>query len=199
VGLDSRIGTKYFDAGIGYGGSCFPKDVQALLKMAEAAGHDFEMLRPVIETNREQPIRFMDKVKLALGDLRGLELAVLGLSFKPGTDDMRSAPSIPIIRYLLREGASVRAYDPQAVQAARRQLGDGPVYTDVLEQAAAGCDACIIVTDWPEIAAMDLARLRGWMRKPVVFDGRNLFSPAVMREAGFDYYSVGRPAVSAGR
>ncbi|WP_123043402.1 UDP-glucose dehydrogenase family protein [Cohnella candidum] len=199
VGLDTRIGTKHFSAGIGYGGSCFPKDVQALLHMAESAGHDFELLKPVIRTNRMQPLRFAEKVKATLGSLKGLKLAVLGLSFKAGTDDMRSAPSIPIIRFLLSEGAAVRAYDPQATRKAKLELGDGPVYTDDLRQAVEGSDACLVVTEWPEIATLDLPSLRSWVRRPILFDGRNLFSPAAMDEAGFDYYSIGRPPVLAAR
>lgn len=197
VGLDSRIGAKYLEAGIGYGGSCFPKDVQALLRMSESVQYDFGMLKSVIRTNQEQPLRFMEKVESVLGDLNGLSVAVLGLSFKPGTDDMRSAPSVPIVRFLLERGAAVRAYDPQAARAAEKVLGIGPLYTDKLEEAVAGCDACVVVTEWPEIASVSLPRLRALMRKPVLFDGRNVFSPDEMRGAGFDYYPIGRPPVTA--
>jgi UDPglucose 6-dehydrogenase len=197
VGLDSRIGSRYLEAGVGYGGSCFPKDVQALLQMSESAGLDFGILKQVVETNQEQPHRFFRKVRQAMGELRGKTVAVLGLSFKPGTDDMRSAPSVPIIRSLLEAGALVRAYDPVAIAEARNLLGDEPVYTDRLEEAVEGCDAILIVTGWPEIAGADLDRLRARMRYPVVFDGRNLWTMEQMAEAGFEYHSVGRPAIGA--
>lgn len=193
VGLDSRIGTGGLRAGIGYGGSCFPKDLQALRKTSEEAGYDFGLLEATIRTNREQPLRFLNKVRSALGGLRGREIAVLGLSYKPGTDDMRSAPSLPIVRGLLKEGAMVRLYDPKAIEAARRIIGEGPRYAESPEEASSGADACLIATEWPEIAEMDLKRWRDAMRHPVIFDGRNLFDPQRMKEAGFDYHSVGRP------
>ncbi|MFE4568683.1 UDP-glucose 6-dehydrogenase TuaD [Paenibacillus chitinolyticus] len=198
MGLDSRIGAKFLQAGIGYGGSCFPKDTFALSYIAEEAGFDFSLLKSVIAANDEQRLVVVDKLKQALGCLEGKKIGVLGLAFKPNTDDMRYAPSLTIIPELVRLGASVRAYDPIAMQAARNQIAEYYEDFETLEEALEGCDACLILTEWSEIVEMDLARVKQLLTAPIIVDGRNCFSVREMKEREFVYHSVGRPAVTTG-
>ncbi|GLX67330.1 UDP-glucose 6-dehydrogenase TuaD [Paenibacillus glycanilyticus] len=196
MGMDSRIGEKFLQAGIGYGGSCFPKDTYALAHIADKSGYDFELLKSVIKTNQRQRFVVMDKLRETLGGLAGKQIAVLGLAFKPNTDDMREAPSLTIIPELLKQGALVRAFDPIAAEAARRMLPADIAYMDSAELATAGCDACVILTEWNEVLTMDLAKVRDRMKQPIIIDGRNSFDPKAMEEQGFVYHSVGRRPVN---
>ncbi|GGG66478.1 UDP-glucose 6-dehydrogenase TuaD [Paenibacillus radicis (ex Gao et al. 2016)] len=196
MGLDSRIGGKFLQAGIGYGGSCFPKDTYALAHIADKAGYEFELLKSVIRTNQKQRFVIMDKLREALGGLAGKQVAVLGLAFKPNTDDMREAPSLSIIPELLKLGATVRAYDPIAAEAASKLLPGDVQYAASAEQAVAGSDACVILTEWADVVSMDLAQIRESMKVPVVIDGRNCFDTAEMERRGFIYYSIGRRPVN---
>jgi UDPglucose 6-dehydrogenase len=195
MGLDKRIGPHYLHAGIGYGGSCFPKDTHAQLRIAEQADCDFKILRAVIEVNQLQRQRFADKVKRACGgSLHGKQLAVMGLAFKPHTDDIRDAPALDIIGLLRREGATVRAYDPVALLRAAPLLPDVELTSDPYK-AVAGADAMLITTEWEEIRTLELGKVKRLLAEPVVVDGRNVFEHARMRELGFRYYSVGRAPV----
>ncbi|CAM3383269.1 UDP-glucose/GDP-mannose dehydrogenase family protein [Paenibacillus lupini] len=196
MGMDSRIGEKFLQAGIGYGGSCFPKDTYALAHIADKSGYDFELLKSVIKTNQRQRFVVMDKLRETLGGLAGKQIAVLGLAFKPNTDDMREAPSLTIIPELLKQGAIVRTFDPIATEVARKLLPADVAYMESAELAAAGCDACVILTEWNEVLSMDLAKVRERMKQPIVIDGRNSFDPKVMEQHGFVYYSVGRRPVN---
>jgi UDPglucose 6-dehydrogenase len=195
VGADSRIGNKFLNAGIGYGGSCFPKDVRAFYKIAESVGYDFELLKAVEHINSNQQIYFMKKLRSALWTLKGKQIGVLGLAFKGCTDDIRESPAISIIKALLAEGCSVAAYDPAATEKARSVLPEQEnlVYRSNEFDAARDAHALLVVTEWPQFAGLDLGCLRKAMRYPVVIDGRNLFSLKKMAEAGFHYYCIGRP------
>ena len=192
IGADRRIGTSFLFPGVGYGGSCFPKDVQALVASASTKGYDFEILRAVESVNRRQKSRLVTKMETHFKDLRGRTIALWGLAFKPRTDDMREAPAIAIIERLLELGATVRAYDPEAVATARRLFGDRIVLCTKSYDALVGADALAIVTEWNEFREPDFARMRDLLKQPVVFDGRNLYSPEQMRALGFTYYSIGR-------
>lgn len=193
MGLDKRIGPHFLNAGIGYGGSCFPKDTRAQLKIAEKVDYDFKILRAVIEVNQLQRQRFADKVKRTLGgSLAGKRIAVMGLAFKPNTDDLRDAPALDIIALLRGEGASVRAYDPVATRHAAALLPEAELTADPYE-AVANADAMVVTTEWDEVRRLDLAAVKRLLKEPVVIDGRNVFSPRGMRELGFRYVSVGRP------
>lgn len=196
MGLDTRIGGKFLQAGIGYGGSCFPKDTYALAHISDKAGYDFELLKSVIRTNQKQRYVVLDKLREAVGGLAGKQVAVLGLAFKPETDDMRYAPSLTIVPELLKQGASVRAYDPIASESAKRELPAGVHYYERLEQAVNGADVCIILTEWQSVTSMDLALVRSLMKHPVIIDGRNCFDLQTMKRFGFQYHSVGRPPVN---
>jgi UDPglucose 6-dehydrogenase len=193
IGSDSRIGPKFLNAGIGYGGSCFPKDVQAFRAVAEQSNCDFGLLSEVMKINAGQLRRFVGKVRSALWTLRGKQLAVLGLAFKGETDDVRESPAIAIVNALLKEGASVRAYDPAAMGRATELLPkEGVTFANDPYDAAANSDALLILTEWKEFMELDLARIRTLLRHPIIVDGRNLFDPRRVSEAGFFYYSVGR-------
>ena len=196
IGLDSRIGPKFLRPGIGYGGSCFPKDVAAFRSVAEQMGVDFNLLSEVEKINVGQKKRFLSKVRAALWTLRGKKLAVLGLAFKGETDDIRESPAIDLVEMLLAEGCSVVAYDPAAMGRAQAEL---PVsaqmrYAESAYEAAKDADALLILTDWTEFAELDLVKLHETLRYPIVVDGRNLYDPKTMQEHGFTYMSVGRPA-----
>ncbi|MNI28770.1 UDP-glucose 6-dehydrogenase TuaD [compost metagenome] len=192
MGLDRRIGPHFLQAGIGYGGSCFPKDTRAQLKIAEKVDYDFQILRAVIDANQLQRQRFVDKIRLNLnGDVRGKRIAVLGLAFKPNTDDLRDAPALDIIAALQQEGAVISAYDPIATGAAAELLSDVKLHTDLYD-AIQDTDAMVITTEWDEIKQMDLYKARISMNQPVLIDGRNIFDPKLMREIGFHYVSIGR-------
>ncbi|MGH9521881.1 MAG: UDP-glucose dehydrogenase family protein [Terriglobales bacterium] len=193
VGSDARIGNRFLSPGIGYGGSCFPKDLKAFRPVARECSYDFRLLDEVIHINDEQCRRFLRKVRSALWTLRGKKLAVLGLSFKGGTDDIRESPALAVIRGLCNEGCRVVAYDPAAMDRARTELPPGVVMADSVYHAADGADALLIVTDWEEFAELDLVRLRTLLRYPIIVDGRNLYSRERMAQAGFMYSSIGRP------
>jgi UDPglucose 6-dehydrogenase len=194
IGSDSRIGPKFLNAGIGYGGSCFPKDVQAFHVVASQCNYDFGLLTEVMHINTEQRVRFLKKVKSALWTLRGKRLGVLGLAFKGDTDDVRESPAIAIIQALLNEGAQVHVYDPVAIPKAKGVLpGHGVIYVNNPYEAAANSDALVILTEWKEFASLDLRKVRSILKHPIVIDGRNLYTPERMSEAGLIYYSVGRP------
>jgi UDPglucose 6-dehydrogenase len=193
VGSDSRIGPRFLNAGIGYGGSCFPKDVQAFQAVAKQCGYDFGLLTEVMRINADQRSRFIKKVRSALWTLRGKKLAVLGLAFKGDTDDIRESPALEIIETLLKEGAQVRAYDPAATARAKAAVPQlGMEHAADSYDAAAGCDALLILTEWKEFASLDLARIRSLLRYPIVIDGRNLYEARQMKDAGLIYYSIGR-------
>lgn len=193
IGSDSRIGPKFLNAGIGYGGSCFPKDVQAFHVVARECGYDFTLLSEVMEINNGQRARFLKKVRSALWNLRGKHLGVLGLAFKGDTDDIRESPAVAVIQSLLKEGARVSVYDPAAMQRAKSVLpADGVVCVADPYAAAAQADALLILTEWREFAALDLPRLRLLLKYPIVIDGRNLYDPLRMADAGLLYHSIGR-------
>jgi UDPglucose 6-dehydrogenase len=194
IGSDSRIGPRFLNPGIGYGGSCFPKDLLAFEAVARQRGYDFGLLREVMRINEEQRRHFLRKIRGALWTLRGKRLAVLGLAFKGGTDDVRESPAIEIVKLLLREGCEIRAYDPAAMDRAREVLpADGVLYAESPYAAADGADALLILTEWPEFASLDLSRLKQALTYPIVLDGRNLLDPQAMAAHGFLYHSIGRP------
>jgi UDPglucose 6-dehydrogenase len=201
IGLDGRIGPKFLRPGIGYGGSCFPKDVAAFRSVAEQMGVDFNLLSEVEKLNAQQKKRFLGKVRAALWTLRGKRLAVLGLAFKGETDDIRESPAIDLVEMLLAEGCTVAAYDPAAMKRAEDELPpSGQLrYAEDAYAAADAADALLVLTDWREFVQLDLKRLRNAMRHPIVVDGRNLFDPKTMLEHGFTYISVGRPSVNPAR
>ncbi len=193
IGSDSRIGPQFLNAGIGYGGSCFPKDVQAFHAVASQCGYDFGLLTEVMRINDEQRRRFLKTVRTALWTLRGKQLGVLGLAFKGDTDDIRESPAIAIIEALLKEGSRVRVYDPAAGPNAKKILShDRVVYATDCYDAAHGSDALLILTEWKEFASLDLSRLHPLLKYPIVIDGRNLYEPERMASVGFIYHSIGR-------
>jgi UDPglucose 6-dehydrogenase len=192
IGADRRIGTSFLFPGVGYGGSCFPKDVKALLKSSHDKGYDFRILRAVEQVNDCQKSRLVSKMESHFGDLNGRAIAIWGLAFKPRTDDMREAPAIPIIERLLARGATVRAYDPEAGPTARRLFGQRITLCEKGYDTLAGADALAILTEWNEFREPDFKKMRQLLKTPVVFDGRNIYSPEHMRGLGFTYFSIGR-------
>jgi UDPglucose 6-dehydrogenase len=192
IGSDRRIGMSFLFPGVGYGGSCFPKDVKALLKSAQDRGYDFRILRSVEQVNATQKQRLVEKMEEHFVDLRGKTIALWGLAFKPRTDDMREAPAIPIVERLLERGALVRAYDPAAGPVARRIFDGRIALYEKSYDALAGADALAIVTEWNEFREPDFEKMRSLLTTPVVFDGRNIYSPEHMRALGFTYFSIGR-------
>ena len=196
IGSDSRIGPSFLFPGPGYGGSCFPKDVKALVRTGAEIGMDLQILAAVEEVNQKQKLRLGDKVREALGDdLSGMHIALWGLAFKPQTDDMRDAPSLTLIDDLLAAGATVCAHDPAAMKEARHRLGDKIKYGDTNYDALTNADALVVITDWNEYRHPDFNRVKDALRRPVVIDGRNLYDPEKMREHGIRYYSIGRNSV----
>ncbi|MGC2161195.1 MAG: UDP-glucose/GDP-mannose dehydrogenase family protein [Silvibacterium sp.] len=200
VGSDSRIGASFLNAGIGYGGSCFPKDVLAFRAVARDAGYDFDLLDSVMRINQDQRNQFLRKVREALWTLRNKRIAVLGLAFKAGTDDVRESPAIEIVKALIKEGCHITAFDPVAMPRALEEIqaraGEGSIEMASDAYAAAeDADAVLILTEWSEFASLDLRKLRRKMRLPVIIDGRNLYRPEEMDAAGFVYYSIGRTPV----
>ncbi len=191
MGLDKRIGPSYLDAGIGYGGSCFPKDVKALAALAERFDYHPELLHAVMDINRDQRMLVIDKLRDCLGTLNQKVVGLLGLAFKPNTDDLREAPSLDIAKVLLAAGAHVRGYDPAAMERTRALLPELE-YTRDAYQLATGADAVVVVTEWNEFRQLDLMRLKTSMRTPVVIDGRNIYVPDTMRSLGFTYRGIGR-------
>ncbi|PYM80825.1 MAG: UDP-glucose 6-dehydrogenase [Candidatus Rokuibacteriota bacterium] len=195
VGLDSRIGPAFLQAGLGFGGSCFPKDADSLVHTAARLGYDFRLLRAVVEVNRERPQHFVENIAKVLAPLDDKVVGVLGLAFKANTDDMREARSVEVIAQLLGAGATVRAYDPVAIDNARAVLPTAVRYAASAYEAADGADAVALVTEWNEFKFLNLERLRSVMRRPLVFDGRNVWEPERMRRLGFEYHSIGRKPV----
>ncbi|HBA73204.1 MAG: UDP-glucose 6-dehydrogenase [Geobacteraceae bacterium GWC2_55_20] len=200
IGSDSRIGYDFLFPGVGYGGSCFPKDVSALVKTAEEIGYDFLLLRAVEEANARQKRVLPDKILRRLGisaaqPLAGITVAVWGLAFKPRTDDMREAPSLTVINALLDLGAEVRAHDPEALHEARKHFGEQIVYSENLYEILAGADALAIVTEWSEYRNPDFDRIKQALKQPLIFDGRNIYQPQKMTDAGFEYHGIGRLVV----
>ena len=193
MGLDPRIGAQFLKAGIGFGGSCFPKDLSAFLHISEQLGVRFEILADVLRINESQRDYFVEKILNAMRSLKGKTLGILGLVFKPDTDDMRSAPSIPIIQRLQKEGARIQAYDSQAT-AKCRSMFKGVTFVENPYDAAKGAHAVAVLTEWKEFLNLDWKRLRHAMRSNFFFDGRNMFQPAEMKENGFRYVSIGRPS-----
>jgi len=192
MGLDKRIGRYFMDAGLGWGGSCFPKDVKALAYMAETEGRHPHLLHAVMDINTDQRKAAIRKLKELLGsNLKGKTIGLLGLAFKPNTDDMRDAPSIDIAHYLMTEGAKVRAYDPVAMDNALRLMPEVEMAEDAY-MLAEGADALVLVTEWNEFRNLDLARIKGLMKQPVLVDGRNIYDPTICRNLGFAYRGVGR-------
>jgi UDPglucose 6-dehydrogenase len=191
MGLDSRIGPKFLQAGPGFGGSCFPKDTSAMADIARKYGYDFQIMEAVLRVNDDIKLRMVNKIAEALGDVRGKTIAVLGLAFKPETDDMRDSPTIPIVKGLQKDGASIRAYDPQA-EANARTIFDDLTYCADAYETAQGADALVIATEWNEFRALNLERIKKALREPVVIDLRNVYDPQRMKAEGFRYYSVGR-------
>jgi UDPglucose 6-dehydrogenase len=195
IGSDPRIGWHFLYAGCGYGGSCFPKDVKALVRTGREHGHELQLLNAVEDVNERQKLRLIEKVVARFGeDLTGLRFAVWGLAFKPNTDDMREAPSRVVLAELFRRGATVSTYDPVAMDEARRIFGDAPQldYAARPMDALEGADALLIVTEWKEFRSPDFVGIRTMLRQPVVFDGRNMYEPAVMARHGIEYHSIGR-------
>jgi UDPglucose 6-dehydrogenase len=192
IGSDRRIGASFLFPGVGYGGSCFPKDVKAMIHFAAKKDYDFKILKAVESVNSAQKTRLVTKMRAHFGSLKGKTIAVWGLAYKPRTDDMREAPSIPLIETLLSAGASVQAYDPEATRTAKAIFGNRITFAASNYDALKGADGLAIVTEWNEFRRPDLARMRSLMRSPVVFDGRNLFEPAQMKQNEFTYYSIGR-------
>ena len=197
MGSDPRIGRAFLNAGLGYGGYCFPKDLAAFERLAARSGYSFPLLREVERINGEAVEATLEKIQDALWNLEGKSVGLLGLSFKPDTDDVRFSPALTLARKLVGEGADVTGYDPQASSAAKSEVPELHVCTDAYE-VAAGAHCLVICTDWDEFMDLDLGRLRDVMRYPVVVDARNLFEPTAMRRLGFAYYPTGRPAVPLG-
>ena len=196
MGLDGRIGRKFLHAGPGYGGSCFPKDTHALLRIAQEHGVACRMVEAVVEVNAAQKARMARKIRHALGgNEAGKTIAVLGLTFKPETDDLRDAPSLTIISTLIEHGATIRAHDPQAMAEATR-LMPGVTFTSNPYEACEGADAVVLMTEWNEYRALDLGRIKELLLEPIFVDLRNVYPPSSMQAKGFRYFSVGRAAVS---
>ena len=199
IGSDSRIGKQFLYAGIGFGGSCFPKDVRALVYTAQQHGYDFRILSAVLEVNAAQRSVLAGRVRDYFeGTLEGRNIAVWGLSFKPNTDDVREAPAHVVVRGLLEAGARVTAFDPEAIRTTRAVLGEAIRYAATAYEALAGADALVICTEWPEFRRPNLEKVHGLLRHAVIFDGRNLYDPDRMARAGFQYFSIGRPYVAPG-
>src|SRR5205807_7931876 len=197
IGTDSRIGRRFLSPGVGHGGSCFPKDLLAFRSVARENGCHFGLLDETVRVNEEQRNRFLRKVRKALWTLKGKKLGVLGLAFKNGTDDLRESPAVAIIKALLKEGCCVTAYDPAAMGRAAEEFGPNSAvkFASGPYEALEGADACLVLTEWEDFAALDLVRVKKLLRYPIVVDGRNLFKPADMAAVGMNYYSVGRPDV----
>jgi UDPglucose 6-dehydrogenase len=198
AGADKRIGYQFLFPGVGYGGSCFPKDVKALIHTAQESGMEMQVIQAVDRVNEEQKKKLIEKVVARFGnDLSGMTFAVWGLSFKPQTDDMREAPSVVTINGLLERGAKVMAHDPEAMEVAKGVFGDRIGFCESNYDACEGADALIVVTEWNEFRRPNYDRIKGLLKNPVIFDGRNIYTPEKMLELGFEYYCIGRPPVTA--
>jgi len=194
IGSDERIGKRFLFSGIGYGGSCFPKDVQSLIKSATEFNYDFKILKAVEQVNAKQKIHLVEKIKsFYLEKLKGKHFALWGLAFKPNTDDIREAPALLMIKALLNEGATVTAYDPEAMPNVKQELGNNINYAQSQYQALEGADALLIATEWSEFRTPDFERIEQLLPSKVIFDGRNLFEVAKLQQLGYEYISIGRP------
>ncbi len=191
IGLDERIGRRFLNAGIGFGGSCFPKDLSAFIKISEQVGYEFKLLKEVQRINADQMERFVKKITDTLWVLKDKKIGVLGLAFKQNTDDVRSSPAIDLCHRLLKDGATLRVHDPKGMEKARALLPD-VTYVDDMNAVAEGCDAIVVATEWDEFKKLDLSRAKRSLTHPIMFDGRNLFDPAEMENLGWIYKSVGR-------
>ncbi|MBI2877280.1 MAG: UDP-glucose/GDP-mannose dehydrogenase family protein [Candidatus Tectomicrobia bacterium] len=191
MGLDRRIGPEFLNAGLGFGGSCFPTDTESPVHTAAANGYEFEILKATVKVNKERCRHFIEVMREKLGPLQDKRIGVLGLAFKPDTDDMREAKSIEIIQELLKEGAEVLAYDPVAMENARRILPD-VVYCESSYDVAEGAEALVILTEWREFRLLNMDKIKAAMKRPVIFDGRNIYDPEKKKKMGFEYYSIGR-------
>ncbi|MEE8483930.1 MAG: UDP-glucose/GDP-mannose dehydrogenase family protein, partial [Nitrospinota bacterium] len=191
MGRDHRISKDFLNPGLGFGGSCFPKDVKSLIHTSSKMGYDFDLLKHVMEINEDRAQHFVNLIKNRFPDIKGKTFAVLGLSFKPNTDDMREAKSIEIIKLLLKEGAVLRVFDPIAMESAKGQLPD-VIYCSSAYEACEGAHAFILSTEWREFKQLNLERIKGTMKSPVIFDGRNLYDPDRKKRMGFEYYCMGR-------
>jgi UDPglucose 6-dehydrogenase len=191
IGLDERIGSRFLNAGLGFGGSCFPKDLSAFIKISEQVGYEFKLLKEVQRINSDQMERFVKKITETLWVLKDKKIGVLGLAFKQNTDDVRSSPAIDLCQRLLKDGASLRVHDPKAMDKAKQLLPD-VTYVDDMNEVAQGCDALVVATEWEEFKKLDLNKARKGLTAPILFDGRNLFDPAEMEKLGWIYKSVGR-------
>ncbi|MFH1868579.1 MAG: UDP-glucose/GDP-mannose dehydrogenase family protein [Candidatus Omnitrophota bacterium] len=191
MGLDKRIGKNFLKAGLGYGGFCFPKDLSAFIHICEKLGYNPDLLKAVVKVNEQQKRFFFNKIKRSLWNLSGKSIGVLGLSFKPDTDDIRLSPALDVVRMLKKEGAQVKVYDPKAIHKARKEIKDIIFCKDAYE-AAKGSDCLVIATDWPQFKRMDLKVLKRALKRPIIIDGRNIFEPAKMKKLGFTYISIGR-------
>jgi len=199
MGYDKRIGSSFLKAGIGYGGSCFPKDTQALVQIAGQMNYEFKLLRSVIEVNHDQRFNIIRKLESSLGNLSGRTVAIWGLAFKPETDDVRDAPAFEIISALLQRGAIVKAYDPIAAPNFMREFKEiGIIYASTAEEAAKNADALCILTEWKEFQAIAPITIEAWLRSPYLIDGRNIYSPDHLKDTKLVYYSVGRPNMNKG-
>jgi len=192
IGLDERIGRRFLNAGIGFGGSCFPKDLSAFIKIAEQIGYDFKLLKEVQRINSDQMDRFIKKITDTLWVLKDKKIGVLGLAFKQNTDDVRSSPALDLCHRLIKDGATLRVHDPKAMDKAKSLLPANVTYVEDMNAVAEGCDALVVATEWEEFKQLDLARAKSSLTHPILFDGRNLFDPAEMEKLGWIYKSVGR-------
>ncbi|MEA3506812.1 MAG: UDP-glucose/GDP-mannose dehydrogenase family protein [Elusimicrobiota bacterium] len=193
MGLDKRIGDKFLRAGVGFGGSCFPKDLSAFIKIAEKLGYDFSLLKEVRKINKNQRKLVIEKIRADLWNFNDKNIGILGLAFKADTDDMRNAPSIDIVNQLAAEGANVKAYDPEAAENAKKLLPGAVTYCSDVYETAEGCDILVLLTDWKQIVEMDLKKIKGLLADPpIIVDGRNIFDPGTMKELGIKYTSIGR-------
>ena len=194
IGSDDRIGKRFLFSGIGYGGSCFPKDVQALIKSADEFDYDFKILKAVEKVNANQKVHLVEKIKsFYQGNLKGKHFALWGLAFKPSTDDIREAPALSMIKALLQEGATITAYDPEAMSSVKNEIGNNINYAQSQYQALEGADALLIATEWSEFRTPDFERIGQLLLSKVIFDGRNLFEVAKLQQLGYQYISIGRP------
>jgi len=193
IGMDNRIGRRFLNASLGFGGSCFPKDLSAFIRISDELGYDFSLLKEVQKINEAQMSRFLKKITDTLWVLKGKTIGVLGLAFKQNTDDVRMSPAIDVCQRLLKEGAILRVHDPKAMDKAKELLpGDGVHYIDDMDEVSNGCDALVIATEWPQFKELDLAKSKKVMTAPIMFDGRNLFDPVLVKKIGFTYKSIGR-------
>jgi UDPglucose 6-dehydrogenase len=194
IGSDERIGKRFLFSGIGYGGSCFPKDVQALIQSANEINYDFKILKAVEQINAKQKVHLVEKIKsFYQGNLHGKHFALWGLAFKPNTDDIREAPALLMIQSLLQAGATITAYDPEAMPNVQQELGNTINYAQSQYQALEGADALLIATEWSEFRTPDFERINQLLPSKVIFDGRNLFEVAKLQQLGYQYVSIGRP------